>query len=292
MGANASRRRPRAVFPALLVGVLVALPVTPAEAQEKVPPGIRTRAERIAWSEAGHAATNSDACYDERCHPAGSVVPFNSVHVRVECTSCHGQLRPHVRARTAALAEGVEVAAEKDEVAPAIRCAYCHLHRTSKPRTFAQIDVHEHYPAVESKRTCAGCHRPHNPRPKMRHPMPAIAVLRKGREGCLNCHLESTVAVAPPTGERTSFDNWVSKRAEVAKGGGRGTAEGEFAWLLDPPRVPHDHGHGSNECISCHAQPPPFIELAKSVHGMKTRGCRRCHGETLFLEAEVDRWKH
>lgn len=100
-----------------------------------------------------------DACME--CHE--EVVKLKSAgrHQAVPCQDCHAPLTQHVSE------EGMQPMPINKSYT---LCARCHQELEARPKTFPQIDFHEHVTAknknLESEEVCLNCHHPHNPQRK------------------------------------------------------------------------------------------------------------------------------
>ncbi len=256
-------------------------------------------------------ALNENTCTSTRCHPMLKEVPVTSRHGKIKCVTCHGQRRGHteqcvkchemVRGHTESMSLNVsreqmlevrqEDAASQNEFPEPVSCLTCHLKLEARPLTFPQIVLEEHVPESQSKKDCTECHRAHDPKPLMGHPMP-MPYCRRGRDCCLSCHekiqeITSEDRVSRP---ESTMTNPLVRRA--APPWLNDWADDTFMdWVLNPPLVLSTHGHGTVECISCHGAPPSFRELAKRVHNFEldTVRCGRCHTGSTIIDQFVAR---
>lgn len=92
------------------------------------------------------------------CHTDQVAIVSKGPHVKVPCQDCHGPLARHVTE------EGIEPMPITRSFA---LCARCHQKLEARPKTFPQIDFHEHVVSkgkkLESEEICLTCHRSHNP---------------------------------------------------------------------------------------------------------------------------------
>lgn len=257
---------------------------------------------------------NENTCAVIQCHPMLNDVPITSRHGKIQCVACHTQRRAHteqcvschevIRGHTEEtssmdqLRQEMQDLRENDPMMGAsevegtlpepLDCLVCHLKMKARPVTFPQIVPSEHIPEDQSKKNCVDCHRAHDPKPRMGHPMP-LPYCRRGRDCCLSCHLKIP--------ELTSQDR-VTRPATNPSGvlippvplRESGWAEDTFVdWVLEPPLVAADHGHGTVECISCHGVPPSFHDLAKKVHNFELESvrCGKCHTGSTIIDQQV-----
>jgi hypothetical protein len=97
---------------------------------------------------------------------------LDSAHKTVDCDTCHGPTQAHVD--NSALIVAVDKSGEL--------CALCHSKLESKPSTFPQIVVEEHY----SDKTCLDCHSPYS---SLIADAPLVPHTLQGRRDvCLSCH--------------------------------------------------------------------------------------------------------
>ncbi len=256
---------------------------------------------------------NENTCAVIQCHPMLNDVPITSRHGKIKCVTCHSQRRAHteqcvschelIRGHTESssmdgLREQMQELRASDPMMssqepaeplpPPIDCLICHLKMKARPLTFPQIVPTDHIPADQSKKNCVDCHRAHDPKPLMGHPMP-MPYCRRGRDCCLSCHLkipELTTqdrVTRPVTNPSGVLNPPVPLRES-------GWAEDTFMdWVLNPPLVASDHGHGTVECISCHGIPPTFHDLAKRVHNFELESvrCGKCHTGSTIIDQQV-----
>ena len=259
------------------------------------------------------ALLNEETCASAECHPMLNEVPATSRHGKVRCVSCHGQRRAHTEAcvqchekvlggidtgSAEELRERMRQLREDDQLdgcdvaqldlPDALDCLVCHRKLQARPTTFPQIVPDEHIPQDQAKRECVECHRPHDPKPQMGHDMP-LPYCRRGRDCCLSCHekiaeIESDDRVARP---ETSPDGM--RRVPDQLRDAEWMVSGFGDWVLQPPLVDPDHGHGTVECIACHAPPPAFQELAKRVHNWEHESvrCGKCHTGSNLIDQQV-----
>lgn len=265
---------------------------------------------------------NETTCASSRCHPALDEAPITSRHANITCVSCHSQRRSHaakcvtchdqVRHHTLEAAS-VELAreematvreemerrhaaaledAESEEATSfpePVACVTCHLQMRARPVTFPQVELASHLPAGKTADDCIDCHRAHDPKPLLGHPIPT-ADCRRGRDCCLGCHLHSdgVDAVAGASGSvRQDVGELDLSWADEAF---REYVIEEFGGTnLSTPRVKPDHGHGTVECIACHGIPPTFHTLATRVHGFEldTVRCGKCHTGATIIDQQV-----
>ena len=96
----------------------------------------------------------------------------DSAHKGFDCEACHNPSQAHVD--DSALIVAVDKSGEL--------CALCHRKLESKPSTFPQIVVEEHY----SDKTCLECHSPYS---SLIADLPLIPHTLQGRLNvCLSCH--------------------------------------------------------------------------------------------------------
>ena len=235
-------------------------------------------------SGASRAKLNSDTCADMSCHPSTADTPATSRHVRIACVTCHGEVRYHVQERFA-FAQAFRNSAPLERRLPAaVRCEICHLKMRNRPVTFPQVSLEEHIPSDQRKKRCVDCHRPHDPKPLMGHPMP-MPYMRRGRDGCLTCHLK----IAPLSGEDRVVKAEARAEVVLTKPVARRYGLGFLSEVTNPPLVDADHGHATVECVSCHGAPPSFRELAARVHGIEgeTVRCGKCHTGATIVDQQV-----
>jgi hypothetical protein len=259
------------------------------------------------------ALLNEETCASAECHPMLNEVPATSRHGHVRCVSCHGQRRAHTEAcvechekvlgdidagSTEELRERMRQLREDDqlegcdvsgiELPDAVDCLVCHLKLQARPLTFPQIVPEEHIPADQAKQECVECHRAHDPKPQMGHEMP-LPYCRRGRDCCLSCHVKI---------DELSSGDRVERPEKVPSGVTRPPEElrdaewmqsGFADWVLQPPLVDPDHGHGTVECVACHSAPPAFHELAKRVHNWEHESvrCGKCHTGSNLVDQQV-----
>jgi len=97
---------------------------------------------------------------------------LDSAHKNGDCDTCHGPSQAHVD--NSALIVAVDKSGEL--------CALCHSRLESRPSTFPQIIVEEHY----SDKTCLECHSPYG---SLIADLPLIPHTLQGRTNvCLSCH--------------------------------------------------------------------------------------------------------
>lgn len=259
------------------------------------------------------ALLNEQTCASAECHPMLNEVPATSRHGKVACVSCHSQRRAHteacvqchekvlggidemstdeLRARMRQLREddqleGCDAAIEA--LPDALDCLICHRQLQARPTTFPQIDPEVHIPADQEKRDCVECHRAHDPKPQMGHDMP-LPYCRRGRDCCLSCHekpaeITSADRVTRPVVNPTGVLRTPSELRDAAW-----MNSGFTDWVLQPPLVDPDHGHGTVECVACHSAPPPFHELAQRVHNWQHESvrCGKCHTGSNLVDQQV-----
>lgn len=95
------------------------------------------------------------------CHEDEAKIILSGKHTTVPCQDCHGPLTQHVTE------EGMQpMPIYKSQTL----CARCHQKLEARPKTFPQIDFHEHLvsknQSLEDEQICFHCHQPHNPIPK------------------------------------------------------------------------------------------------------------------------------
>ena len=257
---------------------------------------------------------NESTCASTRCHPVLEEAPITSRHAAINCVTCHQQRRTHAAecvechdhqrhhsadasTKEVAVAEMARVkeemkkqheAAEADRDSEAAKafpeavgCVTCHLELHARPVTFAQVELAVHLPEDKTAEDCAGCHRPHDPKPLLGHPVPTDEC-RRGRDCCLACHVEeldeSGEVLDEPldlTWTDAQFQSWAVEEFNTEE--------------IKPPRVPADHGHEAVECIACHGDPRTFLALANHVHNFETDiiRCGQCHTGATIIDQQV-----
>ena len=83
-----------------------------------------------------------------RCHSQNYTAWSSSDHATVNCETCHGPARAHLKA-----GEFMMVDSSREF------CGTCHAHLPSRPAVFPQVDVEKHNPGSG----CVQCHNPHRP---------------------------------------------------------------------------------------------------------------------------------
>ncbi len=253
---------------------------------------------------------NENTCASTRCHPALLQAPITSRHAGIACVTCHGQRRSHaaeclachdqvrhhstvgasetmdasrmdevraeMEARHRAALDGTDPGAAAAFPAP-VPCLTCHNRMAARPLTFPQVNPGEHLPADKGPEDCADCHRAHDPKPLLAHPLPAQSC-QVGRECCQSCH-DRTTHAEQADGDLAWVDESFQQWAHDTFGDD----------LLQPPEVDHEHGHRTVECIACHGEPPTFETLARRVHGFEldTVRCGRCHTGATIIDQQV-----
>lgn len=145
----------------LFVGIKVVLGSSIPAFQEK-------SIERIANLSIEYS--ESSRCQD--CHLDIYNDWLDSAHKTVDCDTCHGPSQAHVD--NSALIVAVDKSGEL--------CALCHKKLESKPSTFPQIVVEEHY----SGTPCLDCHSPYS---SLIAEAPPVPHTLQGRvDVCLSCH--------------------------------------------------------------------------------------------------------
>ena len=267
---------------------------------------------------------NETTCASSRCHPALDEAPITSRHANIACVSCHSQRRSHAarcvichdqmrhhtleavsmelaREEMATVREEMEhrhetaLADRESREAAAfpepVSCVTCHLQMRARPVTFPQVELASHLPLDKTGDDCIDCHRAHDPKPLLGHPMPTDEC-RRGRDCCLDCHLyHEEDGLAAETGAsgsvRQTVDeldlSWADEPFQEYVIGEFGTA------ALSTPRVRPQHGHTTVECIACHGVPPSFRTLATRVHGFEldTIRCGKCHTGATIIDQQV-----
>ena len=257
-------------------------------------------------------ALNENTCASARCHPMLNSIPVTSRHGKIKCTTCHTQRRSHteqcvscheqIRGHTEGLSirtmrERMDTLLDEPELRnstaeaplpPPVSCESCHLQQRARPATFPQGIPADHVPADKREEGCVGCHSAHDPKPMMGHPLP-LPYGRRGREGCLSCHL----AVEEVVGGQVDSPASQSVQAALAPVDPYQKTSwaplGFMDWVLTPPLVQPTHGHGTVECIACHGAPPSFRELAGRVHHFELESvrCGRCHTGSNIIDQQV-----
>jgi hypothetical protein len=263
---------------------------------------------------------NEATCASSRCHPALDDAPATSRHASVACVACHSQRRSHAAAcvachdrvrhhsmaaadREVARSEMERVreemsnrhdkAADKamaDAVAAfpePLACVTCHLKMVTRPVTFPMVALAEHLPEDKTADDCTECHRAHDPKPLLGHPIPTMEC-RRGRSCCLACHLEAG-AIAEVEGIEPSAPV-IALDLSWADPTFRDWAHESFGdKLLHPPQVSAVHGHTTVECIACHGEPPAFQSLVQRVHGFQDESvrCGKCHVGATIIDQQV-----
>jgi len=105
-----------------------------------------------------------------QCHEKNYTAWSSSSHATVNCETCHGPARAHIKERAAMVVE------RSREF-----CGTCHAQLPSRPASFPQVELAEHNPGTP----CIQCHNPHSP--QIQRP-PAIPHSLEGRSDCLMCH--------------------------------------------------------------------------------------------------------
>jgi len=270
------------------------------------------------------ASLNETTCASSRCHPALDAAPVTSRHADIACVTCHSQRRSHAarcvtchdqvrhhtleatsvklaREEMATVREEMErrhAAALEDTAGESalafpepVSCVTCHLQMQARPVTFPQVDPAVHLPLNKSIDDCVDCHRAHDPRPLLGHPVPTDECQR-GRDCCMGCHrFEEGLALSEPTGASGSVRQEVAELDLTwADESFQEAVVSEFgAAAISTPRVPDGHGHGTVECIACHGIPPSFHDLATRVHGFEldTVRCGKCHTGSTIIDQQV-----
>src|SRR3989338_4085685 len=99
---------------------------------------------------------NPNSCAE--CHDDVWKIKLAGRHAAVPCQDCHAPLTQHVTE------DGVQPMPIHKTFA---LCARCHQKLEAKPKTFPQIDFHEHVVSkdknLENEEICLSCHQPHSP---------------------------------------------------------------------------------------------------------------------------------
>lgn len=106
-------------------------------------------------------AVHGDPASCHECHDDQAKQIGGGPHAAVPCQDCHAPLAQHVTE------EGIKPM-------PMVRshtlCARCHQKLEARPKTFPQIDFHEHLvsknQSLEDETICLNCHLPHSPLPE------------------------------------------------------------------------------------------------------------------------------
>lgn len=132
------------------------------------------------------------------CHRDVELEWSRSPHRVQSCESCHGPGTKHLEFGAIAKA-GQEL------------CVTCHSKIPGRPEDFPQVVTLDHYPTE----ACTTCHNPHSPSASY----PQIPHSVDGRQDCLACHGNPTIARIPP--------NHASRPVELCMGCHK--PKGEFA---------------------------------------------------------------
>jgi len=88
------------------------------------------------------------------CHPAKAKEKKLSPHRGISCESCHGAAHEHLK--DPAKAKPILIMPDQARKF----CRRCHEENISRPKGFAQVNMHTHNPGL----ACTGCHNPHSPK--------------------------------------------------------------------------------------------------------------------------------
>lgn len=88
------------------------------------------------------------------CHAKQHGDKRRSSHRGIACESCHGAAHAHVK--SPATAKPILIMPDQARKF----CRRCHEENVSRPKDFAQVNMHTHNPGLP----CTGCHNPHSPK--------------------------------------------------------------------------------------------------------------------------------
>ncbi len=201
------------------------------------------------------------------CHAREFALHEKDMHFKVECESCHGEGKEHVKYYRAAKASPGTTHGPKPELfVPHTKepCLWCHRRLDARPQWFPQIDAAEHFAFLGVKdpaTRCTQCHNPHEPLFLDREL--AKARLHPFIQQCRDCHSQPVSSGTTRPANHPAVFECSYCHAEVAK---------DFA----------TKPHAKIGCGRCHIFHKESDSAGRIIKNRNPQFCLLCHKANGF----------